>query len=224
VIVQPRLKASSLPCPSITSCITSSQELAHGSFCSASGAQPSVPKLRSATRHLPLPLPAEFPTDTMPYKGCTLEYWPKCMTQQVAFSYCNARGGDLFSYIDDTDRQTFFTFTSRQNDTIRFQSVQCIGQAVLWPTLSACVWTGLRSQSGSRTCGRSCVWQDMGTQEVVTNLNSITPCSLVGDGNALHFVIWNQPDLPEGGCPQGGSNDIDDTFENHFICRVKCGE
>lgn len=161
----------------------------------------------------------------MQYKGCTLEYWPRCATQQNAFNFCKARGGDLFSYIDGTDLQTFYNFTMRQNDTVRYHSLQCIGQTDLWPSLRANVWTGLRSADGSSTCGKTCVWRDMGTNETVANVTSIKPCYLVGDGDGINFVVWDSNAIPEGPCPLGGSNDAPSaTYGVHYICRVNCGE
>ena len=173
---------------------------------------------------LPAALPlAEYPLNTMSYKGCTLEYWPKCMYQSTSFDFCKSRGGDLFSYIDGTDLATFYNFVSQQSAATRLQSLQCSGMGYLWPGLSALLWTGLRSASGSSSCGTSCTWQDMGTGENVTNVASIVPCYMVGDGNAIEFVIWDN--TPNGPCLQGGSNDADgNAWLAHFICRVGCGE
>jgi hypothetical protein len=64
----------------------SSQQRPAGWFYSRSSNQPPPP-------HPPLPSPrAELPTDTYPYKGCTLEYWPKCRSQGAAIAFCRARG------------------------------------------------------------------------------------------------------------------------------------
>jgi hypothetical protein len=159
----------------------------------------------------------------MSYKGCTLEYWNKCKYQQPAFDFCKARGGDLFSYIDATDRLTFYNFTMMQTSTTRYQSLACSGLESLWPGLGVLLWTGLRSATGESNCGTNCVWQDMGTKENVTNVASIVPCYMIGDGNAIEFVIWDN--TPNGPCLQGGSNDaMDNAWLAHFICRVNCGE
>jgi hypothetical protein len=97
--------------------------------------------------------------DTTPYKGCTLEYWAKCMSQAESIAFCNARGSDLFSYIDGTDLAAVDAFVSRQSSADREASVLCSNPAAAWPDLDSAVWTGLRSSSNSSTCGSSCVWQ-----------------------------------------------------------------
>jgi hypothetical protein len=67
----------------------------------------------------------------------------------------------------------------------------CHGYASLWLDLSAAVWTGLISGTGSNNCGLTCPWRDMSTGQVVGNVNAIAPCSNKGDGDAFMFVNWN---------------------------------
>jgi hypothetical protein len=95
----------------------------------------------------------------MQYKGCTLEYWGKCQTQTGAIAFCRSRGSELFSYMDGVDLATFDTMVNRQNSSVRLASVACSGLSGYYPDLNAILWTGLRSRSGSSTCGASCVWQ-----------------------------------------------------------------
>jgi hypothetical protein len=95
----------------------------------------------------------------MQYKGCTLEYWDKCRTQPEAIAFCRSRGSELFSYIDGVDLATFDTFVSRQSSSVRLASTACSGLSGYFPDLNAILWTGLRSRSGSGSCGTSCVWQ-----------------------------------------------------------------
>jgi hypothetical protein len=189
------------------------------------------------------------------------------MWQTDALSFCQARGGSLFSYIDGNDMAVFDTLVGRQNDTIRKASVTCAGLTGIWPSLSAMVWTGLRSRSGSSSCGTSCVWQvrrlrpamgpgrrspcpdpavaascspgkdqgpgtsathppthpppqDLRTGNLVTNVTSIRPCMMIGDGNAVVYTRWSS-----AGCPDGGSNDIPATgsYKAHHICATSCG-
>jgi hypothetical protein len=161
----------------------------------------------------------------MAYKGCTLEYWPKCKNQQEAFAFCKARGGNLFSYIDRTDLDTFYNFTMMQTTATRYASLVCTGLEVYWGTITAFLWTGLVSATGDANCGKTCVWQDMGTGENVTDVNSIQPCWMIGDGSSIQFQIRNDAPPGEVPCPMGGSNDaMSNTYPTHYICRVNCSE
>jgi hypothetical protein len=154
----------------------------------------------------------------MQYKGCTLEYWDKCRSQDDAITFCRNRGSELFSYIDGTDIAAFSTFVGRQSSATRYHSVAtCGGYGAYWPTITAIVWTALRARGGNN-CGVNCVWQDLRTGNLVTDIASIKPCNMEGGGDAVEF------DMRTDGCPSGGSNDNVRTSLSHFICGAACGE
>ncbi len=153
----------------------------------------------------------------MQYKGCTLEYWAKCRSQDDAIAFCRARGSELFSYMDGADLAVFSSFVGRQSSATRMHGVAtCAGYGQYYPAIiSAIVWTALRSRSGN-ACGTSCVWQDLRTGNLVTNISGIAPCNMEGYGDAVEFDMRSD-------CPSGGSNDNMRTATNHFICGADCG-
>jgi hypothetical protein len=200
--------STALPCESLQACLHALAGHVHNS----STCEPPPAALP----------PAEYPLSTMAYKGCTLEYWAKCKYQQPAFDFCKARGGDLFSYIDRTDLDTFYNFVMMQTSATRYASVACTGYEAYYPSIGAFLWTGLRSATGDQNCGMSCVWQDMGTGENVTDINSIRPCWMIQDGSSIQFHIRDS--APEGACLNGGSNDANpNSWLSHYICRTNCG-
>jgi hypothetical protein len=152
-------------------------------------------RIRWVVRPAAPPAPAELPIDTMQYKGCTLEYWPKCMDRISAIAFCRGRGGGVYSYMDAADFASFNTFASRQSAATGQASVTCAGLQAYYPGVNNMVWTGLRPKGGGNNCGLSCVWQDNRTGNVVTNINSISPCSMDGTGNGIQ-VARHTPAAP----------------------------
>ena len=82
-------------------------------------------------------------------------------------------------------------------------------------------WTALRSRGNVTSCALTCAWYDIRTGNYV-NINSLNPCWLVGDGDAVQFNF--RSDDTAACATVGGSNDIVRSAAQHFICASDCGK
>jgi hypothetical protein len=63
-----------------------------------------------------------------------------------------------------------------------------------------------------------CTLQDLRTGNIVTNVASIVPCGMVGDGSAVMHMMRKD----YAACVTGGSNDDMPGSTAHFICAMSC--